>query len=423
MDNQKCRPNPMQSFKLGNPVLQDHDSRALRAVLALLFFAVVAGCSQVVPDPLEKPHMFSNAPGIAYLWSLGSLHDMKPPSGFRSWIIGRDVLSENQVAKKPYGIAVTKGKIYINDGRWLSGYWVLDLAKEDFYLIQDRAILGSTGIAADERDYKYLTVPKVREAKGRGTAGTEEEEGLILVFDENNRKVKTKSLRARPVSAAIRGDRLYVTDVTNHRVLILDKNTLEEVGQFGEKGKEDTQFLYPRGLAVSADGRIYVGDTFNGRIKVFSPQGKLISQYGDYSPVLGGFIGLSGVAVDKKGIVYAVDSKFLMRPQREEVQILDSSLFYKKGEKVPPLDAKLEEKRNAIWGFFQKPYAMGDPENPQTTGTTLYAPVNVAIDYENGEYFRKYVPPGLKIEYLIWMTSQFARGGKNISVFAFLLKK
>jgi DNA-binding beta-propeller fold protein YncE len=67
---------------------------------------------------------------------------------------------------------------------------------------------------------------------------------------------------------------LYIADSGNHCIRkITTENMVETVvgipGQAGWKdgGKEDALFNTPRGLAVSADGTVYVGDYGNSRIR------------------------------------------------------------------------------------------------------------------------------------------------------------
>lgn len=49
---------------------------------------------------------------------------------------------------------------------------------------------------------------------------------------------------------------------------------------FGEKGSQPSQFLVPQGLAVDDDGRLYVADTGNNRVKVYNPDLQLNYTFG-----------------------------------------------------------------------------------------------------------------------------------------------
>ncbi len=63
---------------------------------------------------------------------------------------------------------------------------------------------------------------------------------------------------------------VYVADTFNHRVEVFS-NSGELIAIWGSYGSEPGQFYRPMGIAVGADGRIFVSDTYNDRIQVFGP--------------------------------------------------------------------------------------------------------------------------------------------------------
>src|SRR5687768_873566 len=71
---------------------------------------------------------------------------------------------------------------------------------------------------------------------------------------------------------------------------------------FGREGIGPGMFTDARSIAVDGDGRIYVGEYTGGRIQVFDPAGKFVSQWsiGDRKTIL------RGLAADRKGTVYVV---------------------------------------------------------------------------------------------------------------------
>jgi len=368
-------------------------------------------------------YVFESAPNIQYLTSFGSINDINPPSDFRKWIIGKDAINDTMVVTKPYGISAVKDMVYINDGRALSGYWVFDLKNNSLKLVRHQILSDSTGIAVDDRDYKFFVIPGMNESKARGVLGTKDEKGKIVVFDENNKMLKTSDFSGRPIDIAVFGDKLFVSDGINHRIAIVDKGSLEVVGEFGGPGSADAEFSFPKGVAVSQDGLVYVGDVYNGRIKAFTKDGEFVSQYGHRTSLLGGFLNLSGIGVDKDGRVYAVDSMFRKKPALDEVQIFDSGKFYANGENVPPIETKLEDRKNALLGYFQRLVFVEGSISQTMLNDPFYMPVCVTIDYHNVAYFQKYVAPGFRIKYLIWVTSQFSQDAKNVSVFGYIDKE
>jgi sugar lactone lactonase YvrE len=62
-----------------------------------------------------------------------------------------------------------------------------------------------------------------------------------------------------------------VTDTHNHRVHVFD-NDGTFLRQWGGFGTDPGQFYRPMGIAIASDGRIFVGDTWNGRVQIFGPR-------------------------------------------------------------------------------------------------------------------------------------------------------
>lgn len=385
----------------------------MKIILTVLSILVLClGCVSIEKREEEKKEYigFAYAPNIQYLTSFGSEHDLNPPSNFRKFVIGNDTLKENKIVIKPYGIAVANGKVFVNDGRVMSGYWVIDLEQKSFTLIKNSDLKGSVGIAVDKRGYKFLTVPNIKGSRVQGVVGTKEEKGLVVVYDGNDNFMGKMEFPGRPLGVAVSGDKIFVTDIVNHRVVIIDKLSLEIMGSFGKAGKGDSEFQVPKSIVAGFDGLLYIADVYNGKIKVFNQDGEFISQYGYYSKLPGSFIGLEGVAVDKNGVVYTVDAKFRDKEGMEEIQVFDVNNFYPNGEKVPPLKTSRGKRKNAFLGFFQKPYAIE---------SAVYMPAGIVVDYENIKYFQEYIAPGFNVEYLVWLTSQYAPEGQNITVFAY----
>jgi streptogramin lyase len=86
----------------------------------------------------------------------------------------------------------------------------------------------------------------------------------------------------RPTNIAVgpRGD-LYVSDgYGNCRVhQFSPTGTLKR--SWGVPGDGPGQFLLPHGIAVAADGRVFVCDRENDRIQIFSPDGEYLSEWTD----------------------------------------------------------------------------------------------------------------------------------------------
>jgi uncharacterized protein (TIGR03663 family) len=101
---------------------------------------------------------------------------------------------------------------------------------------------------------------------------------------------------------------VYVTDTWNHRVQKFDANGkfLLEWGVAGLSSDGSDRFWGPRGIAVGPGGNVYITDTGNRRVAVFDPQGKYLFEFSKEGnaqlnePV--------GIAIDTKGRVYIADT-------------------------------------------------------------------------------------------------------------------
>ena len=71
-----------------------------------------------------------------------------------------------------------------------------------------------------------------------------------------------------PRNVLVGGDRVYIADTGNKRIVVTDLEG-NFVEQWGSSGAETGQFNEPIGLGVDQSGKIYVGDTWNGRVQVF----------------------------------------------------------------------------------------------------------------------------------------------------------
>jgi DNA-binding beta-propeller fold protein YncE len=63
----------------------------------------------------------------------------------------------------------------------------------------------------------------------------------------------------------------------------------------------------PRGLSVAPNGEVYVADTHNSQVLVYSPAGRIVRRWGSYGMRPGQFIWVTDVAVDPSGPVYTCE--------------------------------------------------------------------------------------------------------------------
>lgn len=111
---------------------------------------------------------------------------------------------------------------------------------------------------------------------------------------------------------------LVVADSLNHRIQVFtaDGEFVRAWGAFevGERGTATGgNFNQPWGVAVGPDGNIYVADTWNHRVQVFTPEGEFLRTWGQLGQLDAAqnptdFWGPRDIAVDPDGNVYVADT-------------------------------------------------------------------------------------------------------------------
>lgn len=118
----------------------------------------------------------------------------------------------------------------------------------------------------------------------------------------------------RPVGLAVAPDgRLYIAEESNNRLSIFTTN-----GEFERVLGQDSSLFFtrPNSVALGPDGNLYVADTWNYQVQVISPEGEAINRWGERGEYgLGaqpepayGFWGPRDVKVDAQGQVYVADT-------------------------------------------------------------------------------------------------------------------
>jgi len=90
-----------------------------------------------------------------------------------------------------------------------------------------------------------------------------------------------------------------------------------ETLKFGSEGIGPAMFKDARSIAVDGSGKIYVGEYIGGRVQVFDPAGKFITQW-TVDPKMP----LRGLAADRKGTVYVVQRGKILRHEGETGKLI-----------------------------------------------------------------------------------------------------
>jgi len=84
----------------------------------------------------------------------------------------------------------------------------------------------------------------------------------------------------RPSGVAVDADGfVYVADSCNHRIQKFDGDG-KWIKTFGKEGSGDGELRYPYDIALGADGLLYVAEFANHRVSVFDRDGKFVRRFG-----------------------------------------------------------------------------------------------------------------------------------------------
>ena len=209
--------------------------------------------------------------------------------------------------------------------------------------------------------------------------------GQVVVFDTTGQYVAGFGHHeaARPTDVFIERDRVWVTDLDNKKIHVYDKASYGLINSFPDAEPDTPGYLYtPTNLHVT-DEAVYVSDFLGFQVTIFTRDGEYVRTIGSHGNRLGQFARPKGIAVDRESNVYVVDAAF------QNVQVFD--------------------KEGQLLMFFGGGYA-----GPGY----MWLPAQVFIDYDNLDYFRRYVHPSFDLKYLIFVTNQF--GPDKVSVYGFV---
>ncbi len=106
----------------------------------------------------------------------------------------------------------------------------------------------------------------------------------------------------RGVAVGPAGD-IYVVDSGNCAVRVYSPLG-KQLRSWGKCGTDPGQFKEPGGIAVGGDGTVVVADTWNHRVQLFDRDGKLLNEWS----VPDGMFGPRDVAIDGFGHIYVADT-------------------------------------------------------------------------------------------------------------------
>lgn len=281
-----------------------------KALVLLILVMFLVACTQpVAPPSPTREFMFwppaPDEPHIQFLTSISSTADItQRQDHISSFLYGEDS-TQDLPFERPYGIRMYEGKLFVCDAT-AATVAILDFRKKEVRL------LGQTGQVHLFKPIDIAVAPDgVKYVADTG-------HGAVLVYDATDHyagRISVKDLR--PVSVAVKDNALYVADLGNSMVRVFDRFNGKELREIGSKGGGNGQFGGAMGMALDAQGNMYVDDVITCRLQKLSPDGKFIWGIGGLGDHPGQFVRPKLVTVDSQGNLYVVDFAF------QNVQIFD----------------------------------------------------------------------------------------------------
>jgi len=342
-----------------------------------LVLGLLLGCQpRTSPSPDHTVVVFPpppDQPRIQFLTRFSSSDDVVGAKrSFWEGLAGAERKRADAIVK-PYGVALHRGRLYVCD-TMLPGVDVFDLTTRAFRRFQPRGEgqlrKPINCFVDDQTGHLYVT---------------DTDRGQVVEYDWDLHYVGAfgELEGARPADVFVEGDRVWVADLAEGRVLVYDKATRRLLRSLPRETADTTGALrQPTNLYVR-DGFVYVSEFTDFRVKVFTTDGEYVRSVGVVGTGVGQFARPKGIAVDTAGILYVVDAAF------ENVQLFD------------PQGQLLMH----FGGAYQGP---GD----------MYLPAKVVVDYDDLDLFRPYVDPRFVLDHLILVTNQY--GPDKVSVYGFV---
>jgi DNA-binding beta-propeller fold protein YncE len=272
-------------------------------LLFLVLLSLLLGsCSKKVSMQTAKQDLiiYPSPPDTAriqFLVSISSSENAtKKRSGFSKFILGEAI---SKPIKKPYGVAIRGGKIYICD-TGLGCIDIIDFEKStfDYFMPKGKGQLQSPLNCYVDDQGKIYVADVVRRQ--------------IVIFDKNENFIGCfgDKDKFKPTDVFVYNNKIWVANLKNNSVNVYDKDNFGLLFSFPDSiasaGKEEHLYS-PTNLYIRND-TVYVSDMGDFKIKLYNSEGKYIKSVGNIGVKAGQMVRPKGIAVDRESNLYVVDA-------------------------------------------------------------------------------------------------------------------
>lgn len=277
--------------------------RVLRFMLVLALLLGAAGCAST--DHLLQGHKGVSLqwpekplrPRVEWVKSVVSPEDAGIAKGFWKRALELFTGASSQHIVKPYGVLYDDDRLFIAD----PGAGVVHLmdTKRSIYSVirslPEVPLRSPIGMALDEGGGLYIT-DSVSDAVYRYDLADQTLTSFLRGLD-------------RPTGIAYNkiNKLLYITETGADDVIAVDAKGRERF-RFSSANPGSQLLNHPTDLAVDAKGQVFVTDPLNYKIRTFTPEGRLVSEFGEMGDSSSELSKPKGIVVDSLGRIFVCDA-------------------------------------------------------------------------------------------------------------------
>ncbi|MEH6470939.1 MAG: 6-bladed beta-propeller [Halopseudomonas sp.] len=276
-----------------------------------LIVAMLSGCSAPQKAKPRPELVFPTPPDEARFYfqqtirSSGDIIQSTEDEQMMYFLTGAGRLVE--VFAKPFDIAVHKGRIFMSDTA-NRDVFLMDRTNNRFIKLSDKSPVKFNkpmGLATDAAGNVYIV---------------DITQKSIFIFDRDGnfqKRIEAEEHLARPsgIDVTPDGSIAYIVNVggvssEQHNIAVINLVTGELINTIGTRGPGDGELNLPKDVAIGNDGLLYIVDSGNFRVSVFTQEGEFVKNFGKIGTQHGSFSRPKGIAIDPDGHIYVVDAGF-----------------------------------------------------------------------------------------------------------------
>jgi len=272
-------------------------------LVLLVIFTILSlqGCAEKTKKVSQGPVFYPpppNPPKIQFLTAINGSADIEEKkSSFSLFVVGAPKEDKLVNIFKPYGVTSRAGKIYVSDiaGRVI----IIDPENKslDFFTGSsgEGAIKKPINVAFDADGKMYVVDIQRKE---------------ILVYGPDGTYLKSigKNYDIKPADLIIEDGFLYVADVDNHEIKVIDIKTGELAKTLGKGTEKGNVLAYPTNMASDGKGVFYVTNIGGNNVVKLDKDNHFLAVFGKAGDAFGEFARPKGIAIDPENRFYVVDA-------------------------------------------------------------------------------------------------------------------